>query len=193
MTVFFDPDACRRVCCHAAHTSRSHSHHRVSPRQHADAFTGSFGSLADFADGLDGLLGLPSPNVWEAIKREHDSAEAFRTSNYNTALDRTPREEYAIAVGGLKAADPGEEERDRRALTEFEGHAVAARAGLQPAEVLALRLYTSPMYARYNAVLRGLARPAAVGDTGTLRGVAGRPKLYGTACTVLAAESDHAR
>ena len=44
------------------------------------------------------------------------------------------------------------------------------------------------MYARYNAVLRGLARPAAAGDAGTLRGLNGRPELHGTACTVLTAE-----
>jgi hypothetical protein len=42
---------------------------------------GKYGSLAMFDQGLEGFVGLPDVHVFEAMRREHASTEAFTPSN----------------------------------------------------------------------------------------------------------------
>jgi hypothetical protein len=112
------------------------------------------------------------------------------TTNYN--LTTTPRAEYYFVVDPhtdkLKAGFPagfpgyphtprdksqwsaagkgvwrGDHGREMLVLGLFTQHATAVKAGLQEPEVVAVRLYTGPMYLWYNAALRGF--PAAVHAT----------------------------
>ena len=55
------------------------------------------------------------------------------------------------------------------ALDEFLSHPVAVAAGLTREEVIAIRLFTGPMFMKYNAVLRGF--PQAVIDKCKARSV----------------------
>ena len=144
-----------------------------------DAFTGDFASLKDFYDGPERLIGSPNPNAAEGIRREHcerrNADRQHTTPNYNVTT--TPRIEYYFVVDphshtlvdgyphtprdrsrwsdAGKAMWKGEHGREVLVLGLFCQHPAAVKAGLQEAEVVAVRLYTGPMYLWYNAALRG--------------------------------------
>lgn len=116
-----------------------------------------FGELSWFKAGLDGTIGLPDINILQAMEREHESTENFRSGNYG--IESNPRLEWLFVrrpeVGKVY---PGEKEggggRRRHAPEELVKEDVAKEAGLSLEEVIALRLYTGPMYRFYNGVLR---------------------------------------
>lgn len=69
-----------------------------------------FGSADSFFGGLDRLIGGPDPNLYAALRREHDSQATFRTPN--TQLETSPATEFNFvacpeahgpAPGGFKA------------------------------------------------------------------------------------------
>ncbi|EKX47156.1 hypothetical protein GUITHDRAFT_107067 [Guillardia theta CCMP2712] len=119
-----------------------------------------FGSLRWFRRGLDGTIGLPAINVKEAMELEHSSLETFITGNYQ--LRTCPAEEWEFVVSPSEARKyPGEESeedpggRKRCLLSELMQSPLVAASGLTEEELIALRLYTGPMYMLYNEVLRG--------------------------------------
>ena len=148
--------------------------------QQGDAFTLSFGGLKTFYGGLEGLVGVPNPLVLPTMEAEHsaraDSASPFRTSNYG--LQTCSRVEWTFVVepdadGVLarlgiecwpceEASAAGAHPRAPTPLAELDGARAAVDArlaahdteALQTAELVAARLYTGPMFAKYNAVLR---------------------------------------
>jgi len=122
--------------------------------------TAGFGSLRWFRRGLDGTIGLPAINVKEAMELEHSSLETFITGNYQ--LRTCPAEEWEFVVSPVKGKEyPGEENeknpegRKRCLLQELEDAPLFRASGLTEEELIALRLYTGPMYMLYNEVLRG--------------------------------------
>ena len=140
-----------------------------------DSFEGSFAEIDDFYQGPEKLVGAPNPRVEEGIRREHcersNATTPFTTPNYNvTTCARTeyefvidPRDGYAYAHTPIDKALwsdvgrkvwKGERGREPLRLCEFESHLIAQRSALRKGEVIALRLYTGPMYMLYNAVLR---------------------------------------
>ena len=149
-----------------------------------DADMASFAKLQQFYDGPEKFIGTPNPNATEGIRREHCEREnadtKLTTPNYK--ITTTPRIEYFFVVdpfgyldGGFhgyphtsmdrskwSAADKsvcnGEHRRNVVVLGVFTQHPKALDAGLQQAEVIALRLYTGPLYIWYNAVLRGFPK-----------------------------------
>jgi NLR family CARD domain-containing protein 3 len=117
----------------------------------------------------------------EHCERKNADTE-HTTPNYNVTT--TPRAEYYFVVdphtdklkAGFPAAFPGfqhtrqdksqwsaagkeawrgDHGREVLVLGLFTQHATAVKAGLQEPEVVAVRLYTGPMYLWYNAALRG--------------------------------------
>ena len=143
----------------------------------ADAKTSSFAELKNFYDGPEKLIGTPNPKANEGIKREHcgrkNSDTKHTTPNYNVLT--WPNLEYYFVVNPSmfsndeyphipknkehwsetgKALWKGGHGRDIFELKQFTQHPTAQKAGLGEAEVVALRLYTGPMYVWYNAVLR---------------------------------------
>ena len=146
--------------------------------QDHDAFTLDFGGLATYYGGLDGLIGAPQPNLRDAMNREHtkaaDSQALFEAANYGTQT--TPEIEYHFVLcperglGVLKLGNwPGETRliaslrRAPRTLSSFKLELSKANARLKKLEcapvsedeVLAARLYTGPLFQKYNSVLRG--------------------------------------
>lgn len=142
-------------------------------------FQMAFGGLPAFHDGLEGLIGPPTllgGSVREAMAHEHessaDSAVPFATSNGITGA--TPSAEWSFVVRPTATGAYVERGGDFRTrhpewcrrpvpLDEMEErmeHAVNARlrerghAALELDELIAGRLYTGPMYEKYNAVLR---------------------------------------
>jgi len=130
-----------------------------------------FGDLADFAKGLQGKLGLPHHDILAAMVLEHtakpDSHVKFKTPNY--LLTTTPADELQVVLNRAKAkvASVG----SRRVLFYEDlltDDDLIKRAGLSKAEIVALILYTGPMYVKYNAALRQFPKAVVEGNEGNL-------------------------
>jgi hypothetical protein len=148
----------------------------------SDALKGDFSSLKQFYDGPEKLIGNPNPKAAEGIMREHcerkNADKPHTTPNYNVTTTprveyyfvvdphtykvpeaflgypHTPRDKYQWSAPG-KGVWTGHHGRDVLVLEHFTQHATAKSAELQEPEVVAIRLYTGPMYLWYNAALRG--------------------------------------
>jgi len=122
-----------------------------------------------FDAGVEGLIGRADPNTRAAIKAEHclseDSMDPFQT--INTGIMTTSYREYWIVTGpeyddddapeDMPEPDPGEEQkRSIVPLRDLLEMGDCKKAGLMWEEILALRLYSGPMYMKYNSLLRGL-------------------------------------
>ena len=134
-------------------------------------YTLETGSLDYFFRGLEGLLGPPATDVFKGMEREHSDEDAdvlFDTSN---GIRTTSRDEYEFVVKPIRgkayperAALRATPQRCRRPLTLDEiWEAVAScntalrelrEPELIKEEVAGGRLYSGPMYEKYNAVLR---------------------------------------
>ena len=158
--------------------------------QEGGVFNLGYGDLSTFFSGLQGLVGTPDVNLTPAMMREHcasaDSLEEFSTTNYG--ITTTSRAEWYFVQnpqGGPGQADleawpkeDGHEEYCRQAkpLEEFAGEVERVNKlleelrepSLMPEEVGGLRLYTGPMFQKYNATLRGFANPFMKGRWETL-------------------------
>jgi hypothetical protein len=149
------------------------------------AFEGKFATLDEFHRGPEALIGVPNPKIMEGMRQEHcsraNATTEFRSPNYN--LVTRPDLEWRFVTAPSEDDDyphtpkdkarwkagndwKGEEGRDMVALEKFLEMDEVKRAGLTPEEVIALRLYTGPMFSCYNAALRGF--PAA--DVAKLQG-----------------------
>jgi hypothetical protein len=138
------------------------------------ALVGKFATLDDFYKGPEGLIGTPNPKIMQGMEAEHclraNSQRKFTTGNYNVTT--TPATEWEFVVkpkDGVayphtpknKVQWPKKMEWKGRSGREAEGVEVfmqrkqVTRARLLLVEVIALRLYTGPMFVLYNAVLRG--------------------------------------
>ncbi|KAL1520857.1 hypothetical protein AB1Y20_022418 [Prymnesium parvum] len=152
--------------------------------QEGAAFTMSYGGLDTFWGGLEALIGTPNPKLEQAIEREHrhsaDSRDDFLASNYGTTT--TSEGEYLFVLdpeGGLAElgweewpadtrlrADPARAHLCRvpLPLSSFDGALAQLSAKLAEqdcapmlrAEAACARLYTGPLFIKYNLVLRGL-------------------------------------
>ena len=152
----------------------------------ADAFKGEmgFGGTAEFYGGLEGIIGSPTfleGSLLKSVEREHcglkDATLPFDSSN--GIKGTTPAKEWEFVFEPDTAAAPDAyaerggdfrtrcpqlcrkptalavfEERMRLKNTELTG---AGQAALILEELVAGRLYTGPMYEKYNAVLRFFA------------------------------------
>ena len=143
------------------------------------SFAMTFSGLSTFFSGLEGLIGSPSPRLADAIAREHcksvDSHEDFTTPNYSvttsssvefhfvvepsTGLAKLGRDAWPVEAG-LAGGQIG---REAKPLSSFDEPRAAINARLAKLdapplgefELMAARLYTGPMYVKYNAILRG--------------------------------------
>ncbi|KAK3261181.1 hypothetical protein CYMTET_29901 [Cymbomonas tetramitiformis] len=135
-------------------------------------FTYSYSNLATFFGGLVKVLGTPSvvPSLEENMRREHvasiDSKSEFTTGNYG--ITTTPELEWEFVVSPQPSWQyPCEtvhvhHARQAASLGSFlkvmetinAELAAVGHATLLREEVIALRLYTGPMFAKYNPLLR---------------------------------------
>jgi len=141
----------------------------------SDSFTFTYAGLDSFFKGLEGLVGSPSPDVLDAMGREHASTELFTAWNADYKRTTTPHDEFRfVLTGALDAPDMATRAQGHRhacfiadsrtvgPLTTFAQLEKAKQAGLLLAEVAGIRLYTGPMYVQYNKVLRSRMKGAYV-------------------------------
>ena len=118
-------------------------------------------------NGVEGLIGRADPNTKSAIRAEHclseDSHDEFEASN--TSIKTTSWREYWLVVGREDSEPLGEEEmptvenegtpsRTMKAIKQLLDEPVARDAKLTWEEIVCLRLYSGPMYMKYNTILR---------------------------------------
>ena len=151
--------------------------------QQGDAFTLQFGSLNTFFGGLEAKIGPPNRNIGQAMERDHlhseDSSDEFTTSNY--MMTTTPQIEWWFVAAPDRAVEwpkegnikeDGTSHARRRKplpLSELKHRlhevnaqlAVLEEPELMLEEGLGARLYTGPMFVKYNDLLRGFGAALA--------------------------------
>eukprot|EP00961_Rhodomonas_salina_P132605 1784842-Rhodomonas_salina.1 len=131
------------------------------------------GELDAFYTGLDGVIGLPKLKVLEAMEEEHRSAEEFESHNQGRLIKSSPKIEWerVLPAGKDGAISTWDFDKQVTLCEDFMTHRRVQDAGLTKPEVIALRLYSSPMYVKYNGSLRALL--GASGDCGDSSGDSG--------------------
>ena len=147
----------------------------------SDTTVGRFGTLAQFYKGPEALIGVPNPQIFLGMQKEHcvrDNADQrFTSTNYN--VETYPRLEWEIVVEPVDGksyphvpwdrslwppGSPwlGKHGREPVGVDELMQQprvsAEVKRAGLRKEEVIATRLYSGPMFVLYNAALRQLPK-----------------------------------
>ena len=113
--------------------------------------------------GVTGRVGEPHADIAEGMRKEHmcsrDANIPFTTSNYN--LTTTPSKEWKLVVNGGAGLEKGDV-RVLRPLAYYAQLESVKRAGLTPFEIIAIILYTGPMFQIYNGMLRGFGHCGVV-------------------------------
>lgn len=142
--------------------------HARRASQHASkfqVFDMSCGKVSDFHAGLSSRLGLPSLNFEEAMKAEHcykfGFDKKFTTRNYH--IETTSKQEWSIVVEGVECTHMNHGRRVPSIASCLELQSSKA-ARLSRAEVIALVLYTGPMYMVYNMMSRQFPRRTIAQD-----------------------------
>ena len=145
---------------------------------------GKFAADELFAAGIDGIVGPLDVQYIRAMFNEHclnaEASKQFTAWNAGHEIKTTPEREWLFVVGrdgldksswtfDVERAEPVVEEgmmvegRNAEKLAALLRSPEVERSHVTVAEVVALRLYTGPMYVKYNAVLRGMAVATAGG------------------------------
>ena len=145
---------------------------------------GKFAADELFAAGIDGIVGPMDVQYIRAMYNEHclnaEASKQFTAWNAGHEIKTTPEREWLFVVGcdgldksswtfDVERAEPVVEEgmmvegRNAEKLAALLRSPEVERSHVTVAEIVALRLYTGPMYVKYNAVLRGMAVATAGG------------------------------
>mmetsp|Transcript_7274 Transcript_7274/g.25041 ORF Transcript_7274/g.25041 Transcript_7274/m.25041 type:complete len:485 (-) Transcript_7274:36-1490(-) len=122
----------------------------------------SCGTIEDFKKGIQSRVGYPNDNIYVGMEREHcqmkDSHKYFKTTNYD--IDTFPMHEWRLVT------DPKYQKKEKPKITarskdrklvpveELMKSDCVVRANLSQEEVIAVNLYSGPMFYVYNTVLR---------------------------------------
>ena len=113
------------------------------------------GNVSNFHQGLTGRVGMPHLNFKHAMRQEHCERAgcdvAFMTGNYK--ITTTPRQEWQCIVENIPCPDMGHQRRIIP-ISELLQLDVSKNAKLCEEEVIAIVLYTGPMFQIYNTILR---------------------------------------
>jgi len=130
---------------------------QMSKFSFGDVVTMNCGRIEAFFDGLGGRVGSPNINFFEGMKKEHnemaDSYVKFKTTNYE--IETCPSEEWRIVEQHDKRIQS--QDRINRVVPNYNDllkDKVSRRADLGKDEIIAVILYTGPMFQIYNLVLR---------------------------------------
>ena len=134
----------------------------------------SFGGLDAFYGGLEAQIGPPQPQVFAGMEAEHlrgaDAVAEWTTANYGLATTAAAEWRFVVEAAATKVEESTELLPDRSRCRQpvplhvFEKAAEpkneALRRAKQPElttdEIIGARLYTGPLFEKYNAVMRGL-------------------------------------
>ena len=173
----------------AHHVSGSNSevsalHSKFTQDPNFKGVRGKFAADELFAAGIDGIVGPLDVQYIRAMFNEHclnaEASKQFTAWNAGHEIKTTPEREWLFVVGrdgldksswtfDVERAEPVVEEgmmvegRNAEKLAALLRSPEVERSHVTVAEVVALRLYTGPMYVKYNAVLRGMAVATAGG------------------------------
>uniref|UniRef100_A0A7S0M388 NAD(P)(+)--arginine ADP-ribosyltransferase n=1 Tax=Cryptomonas curvata TaxID=233186 RepID=A0A7S0M388_9CRYP len=115
------------------------------------------GDISDYHKGLSGRVGVPDIDFENAMKAEHCTKLGcdieFATSNYK--IETTARREWAIVVE-KEPLTTSEDGHGRRVpdMEKLKFLPITIKAKMLQIEIVALVLYTGPMFMVYNAILR---------------------------------------
>ena len=116
-------------------------------------YTGGFKSIVDFHKSIYEEIGNPNPDWFIGMEAEHNIDYSFTTGNYG--ITTTPKKEWDYVVNGVfppsEAMGHG---RNLKPLSELISLEIVSKARLRQEEVIALVLYTGPMFMIWNAILR---------------------------------------
>ncbi len=133
-----------------------------------DTFVMPSGQMDDFYKGLSSRIGFPHLEFEKTMDAEHCIMAGcnmeFSTRNYG--ITTTAKTEWGVVVKG--EAPPPEHMQHGRVIVSVEEKlrsAEARKAGLRREEIIAVILYTGPMYMIYNCVLAQWSNPASMWDT----------------------------
>ena len=134
----------------------------------------AFGGLDAFFGGLEAQIGPPQPKVFAGMEAEHlrgpDAQVAWTTANYGLRTTAADEWRFVVCAEATKSEESEEMLPDRSRcrtptpLAVFERAAEARNEALREAkqpplttdEIIGARLYTGPMFEKYNGVMRGL-------------------------------------
>ena len=142
-----------------------------------------YGGLKTFFGGLEAIVGAPDPRVAEGMRADHclgpDASTPFETPNYRLSTNSEDEYHFVVDPSKLKAERRSSFEFAHEDPATLRGEA-RPRVAREPAEFAAeiadvnrrldgleqprlsieefcgARLYTGPMYLKYNTALRGL-------------------------------------
>ena len=133
-----------------------------------DTFVMPGGKIEDFYKGLSSRIGFPHLEFFKTMEAEHTRMAGcdmqFTTRNYG--ITTTAQAEWGVVVRGQ--APPPEHMLHGRVIALVEDKlqcAQARKAGLRREEVIAIILFTGPMYMIYNCLLARWSSPPAMWDT----------------------------
>jgi hypothetical protein len=159
-------------------------HYKFTQDPNFKGVRGKFAADELFAAGIDGIVGPLDVQYIRAMYNEHslnaEASKQFIAWNAGHEIKTTPEREWLFVVGrdgldksswtfDVERAEPVVEEgmmvegRNAEKLAALLRSPEVERSKVTVAEVVALRLYTGPMYVKYNAVLRGMAVATAGG------------------------------
>ena len=176
------PVPAHRVSTITSEVSALHSKFTQDPN--FKGVRGKFAADELFAAGIDGIVGPLDVQYIRAMYNEHclnaEASKQFTAWNAGHEIKTTPEREWFFVVGrdgldksswtfDVERAEPVVEEgmmvegRNAKKLAALLQSPEVKRSDVTVAEIVALRLYTGPMYVKYNAVLRGMAVATAGG------------------------------
>jgi WD40 repeat protein len=135
--------------------SRIEADMKADPSKFNDFYKMACGNITDFHKGLTGRVGMPHLNFKNAMRQEHCERVGcdvqFTTGNYN--ITTTPRQEWQYIVENVPCPDMRHERR-LVLISDLLQLDISKTAKLCEEEVIAIVLYTGPMFQIYNTILR---------------------------------------
>jgi hypothetical protein len=135
--------------------SRIEADMKADPSKFNDFYKMACGTITDFHKGLTGRVGMPHLNFKNAMRQEHCERAGcdvqFTTGNYK--ITTTPRQEWQYIVENVPCPDMGHKRR-LVPISELLQLDSSKTAKLCEEEVVAIVLYTGPMFQIYNTILR---------------------------------------
>jgi WD40 repeat protein len=128
---------------------------KADPSKFNDFYKMACGTITDFHKGLTGRVGMPHLDFKNAMRQEHCERAGcdvqFTTGNYK--ITTTPSQEWQYIVESVPCPNMGHERRIIP-ISELLQLDSSKAAKLCEEEVIAIVLYTGPMFQIYNTILR---------------------------------------
>lgn len=116
-------------------------------------YTGNFGRICDFHKLLYDDIGAPNPDWENAMRKEHASTAIFKSTNFEILT--SPQNEWNYLVENTHP--PQDQMNHGRIIKDISSLLLlqtSIDANLKRPEIIALVLYTGPMFTIYNCILR---------------------------------------